>query len=256
MKRSIVTASAFAAMRLRDPLRPRHLAARAQGLEGRADRRCSTRAFPRRRSRCRPSPEQDDGRIPPRARCACSSLPAEQALVYTPAPRCAPMCRAPAIGCSRRRRRAAAPSSSIAAIVAPNARANAGAAPLGRRRDRRRAALAGGRGTYFTPRDEPANNVWYLRDPAGDRRCKELGRGRAVLHRAGSAAACRRAEARPAGGEAAQQPSAICDHLVRPRGVLAAVFAVWVWPRRRRPPKCAELFRALSDRRSTFMIHY
>ena len=49
--------------------------------------------------------------------------------------------------------------------VAPNARGNAGAAPSGD------VEIVGAlrwpeEGTYFTPRDEPANNVWYRRDPA------------------------------------------------------------------------------------------
>jgi surfeit locus 1 family protein len=47
--------------------------------------------------------------------------------------------------------------------VAPEARSNVGAAPLGE------VEIVGAlrwpdEGTYFTPRDEPANNVWYRRD--------------------------------------------------------------------------------------------
>lgn len=58
--------------------------------------------------------------------------------------------------------------------VAPNARANAGAAPSGD------VEIVGAlrwpeEGTYFTPRDEPANNVWYLRDPVSIAAAKNWG---------------------------------------------------------------------------------
>ena len=58
--------------------------------------------------------------------------------------------------------------------VAPNARANVGAAPSGD------VEIVGAlrwpeEGTYFTPRDEPANNVWYRRDPASIAAAKNWG---------------------------------------------------------------------------------
>jgi surfeit locus 1 family protein len=58
--------------------------------------------------------------------------------------------------------------------VAPNARASAGAAPSGE------VEIIGAlrwpeEGTYFTPRDEPANNVWYRRDPVSIAAAKNWG---------------------------------------------------------------------------------
>ena len=58
--------------------------------------------------------------------------------------------------------------------VAPNARGNAGATPAGE------VEITGAlrwpeEGTYFTPRDEPANNVWYRRDPASVAAAKNWG---------------------------------------------------------------------------------
>jgi surfeit locus 1 family protein len=58
--------------------------------------------------------------------------------------------------------------------VALNARANVGAAPLGE------VEIVGTlrwpeEGTYFTPRDEPANNVWYRRDPVAIAAAKNWG---------------------------------------------------------------------------------
>ena len=68
---------------------------------------------------------------------------------------------------------------------------------------------------WFTPNDDPAHNLWFARDPAGDRRRQEYRSGRAVLCRAGGAGspgrltATRQARRQPAG-----QPSAIRHHLV------------------------------------------
>jgi surfeit locus 1 family protein len=58
--------------------------------------------------------------------------------------------------------------------VAPEARANVGSAPSGD------VEIVGAlrwpeEGTFFTPRDEPANNVWYRRDPASIAAAKNWG---------------------------------------------------------------------------------
>lgn len=58
--------------------------------------------------------------------------------------------------------------------VAPGARGNVGAAPAGD------VEIVGAlrwpeEGSYFTPRDEPANNVWYRRDPASIAAAKNWG---------------------------------------------------------------------------------
>lgn len=58
--------------------------------------------------------------------------------------------------------------------VAPGARGNVGAAPLGD------VEIVGAlrwpeEGTFFTPRDEPANNIWYRRDPASIAAAKNWG---------------------------------------------------------------------------------
>jgi surfeit locus 1 family protein len=58
--------------------------------------------------------------------------------------------------------------------VVPDARANVGAAPSGD------VEIVGAlrwpeEGAYFTPRDEPANNVWYRRDPASIAAAKNWG---------------------------------------------------------------------------------
>ena len=68
----------------------------------------------------------------------------------------------------------------------------------------------------FTPPDDAAKNLWFARDPAAMAAAKELGHGRAVLYRSGSAArAGRPAEGRAAEGEPAEQSPAIRGHMVR-----------------------------------------
>jgi surfeit locus 1 family protein len=101
-------------------------------------------------------------------------VPGEQALVYTPGsalrpdvPRAGYWVMGPAKG----------DRSTIVVnrgYVAPEARGNVGAAPLGE------LEIVGAlrwpeEGTYFTPRDEPANNIWYRRDPASIAAAKNWG---------------------------------------------------------------------------------
>ena len=128
--------------------RPRHLAARAQGLEGRADRHARARAAPL-PSRL-PLPAlaasihgDDEFR---RVASARNSCPGKEALVYTPRLGVARRCVGPRLlgvraGEARERRhRRRQPR-----LCRRRAHAgNVGRSAVGRRRDRRRAALAGG----------------------------------------------------------------------------------------------------------------
>ena len=70
----------------------------------------------------------------------------------------------------------------------------------------------------FSPNDEPGRNLWFVRDPVGDRIHKGLGRGCAVLCRIGKSAAAQRPSARRhPQRELAQRTSAVRDHMVRAR---------------------------------------
>lgn len=109
-----------------------------------------------------------------RVRVRVQFAPGEQALVYTPGSALRP--DVPGAGYW-----VMAPGKSERGTVvvnrgyvAPNARGNAGAAPVGD------VEIVGTlrwpeEGTYFTPRDEPANNVWYRRDPVSIAAAKNWG---------------------------------------------------------------------------------
>ena len=109
-----------------------------------------------------------------RVRVRVQFAPAEHALVYTPGSALRP--DVPGAGYW-----VMAPAKSERSTivinrgyVAPTARANVGAAPSGD------VEIVGAlrwpeEGTYFTPRDEPANNVWYRRDPVSIAAAKNWG---------------------------------------------------------------------------------
>ena len=99
-------------------------------------------------------------------------------------------------------------------------------------RHHRRAALAGGARLCSRPSDEPAHNLWFLRDPACD--CRR--------QRAGAVAPfyVEQEAPVPPGGlpqpgkldvAAAQRAPAIRGHLVRACARAGGVFAVWAFSR-------------------------
>ncbi len=171
------------------------------------------RAFP-----CSPvalpaAPEQTSDEFR-RVRARVQFVPGEHALVYTPGSALRP--DVPGAGYWVM---APAKSERGAIVinrgyVAPGARGNVGAAPAGD------VEIVGAlrwpeEGTYFTPRDEPANNVWYRRDPASIAAAKNWGAVAPFYIEQEAPQLPGRAEGRSAGGEAAEQSSAIRDHLVR-----------------------------------------
>ena len=215
--------------------RARHLADRAQGLEGSTDRdarRARLDGGAGRAAAARAWAELDAGerRIPPRHVRAPIRHAQEALRLHRAARRCAPMSRARAIGCSRRRGSpTAASSSSIAALCRRTGRIRVTRADgqVAGERSRSSACCAGrsSRG-WFTPPDDAAAERLVSCATSGDGGAQGLGRGGAVLHRAGGAGAARRtAAAGRADGRLPQRPSAIRAHLVRACGVLVVVFA-------------------------------
>lgn len=117
--------------------------------------------------------------------------------------------------------------------VTPNARANVGAAPSGD------VEIVGAlrwpeEGTYFTPRDEPANNVWYRRDPVSIAAAKNWG---AVAPFYIEQEAPQLSGAPKAGPLVVKLPNNHLQYVITwfgLAGALAAVYFVWLRSRLRR----------------------
>ena len=160
-------------------------------------------------------------RVPPRRRCASSFLHDSEALVYTGGSALrddvegAGLLRLHA-GAARRRQRS---WSSIAASCRRPSRSRAAGRPAGR-------TIVGvlrwpeQRGLVHRRTMIRATTSGIARDPAAMAQRKGLGRGGAVLHRAGSADAARRRcrSRRTAAAQSAEQSPAICADLVRAGG--------------------------------------
>ena len=117
--------------------------------------------------------------------------------------------------------------------VAPDARGNVGTVPTGD------VEIVGAlrwpeEGTYFTPRDEPANNVWYRRDPVSIAAAKNWG---AVAPFYIEQEAPQRPGAPKAGPLVVKLPNNHLQYAITwfgLAGALAAVYLVWLRGRRRR----------------------
>ena len=98
------------------------------------------------------------------------------------------------------------------------------------RRHRRRHALAGGARACSRRADEPQNNVWYLRDPDGDRRGEEMGRPprRSISSRRRR---CRPAACRSPASSRSHLPDNHLQYAITWFGLalgLAGVYVVWL----------------------------
>ncbi len=119
------------------------------------------------------SPEQatDEFR---RVRVRLQFVPAEHALVYTPGSALRPDIPGAGYWVMAPAKRERGTIVINRGYVAPDVRGKVGAAPTGD------VEITGAlrwpeEGAYFTPRDEPANNVWYRRDPVSIAAAKNWG---------------------------------------------------------------------------------
>jgi cytochrome oxidase assembly protein ShyY1 len=109
-----------------------------------------------------------------RVRIRLQFAPAEHALAYTPGSALRPDVPGAGYWVMAPAKRERGTIVINRGYVAPGARGNVGAAPAGD------VEIVGAlrwaeEGTYFTPRDEPANNVWYRRDPVSIAAAKNWG---------------------------------------------------------------------------------
>ena len=178
----LLVPSRVRARRAGRPARARHLAGRAQGLEGKPDRDAGTAA--QRPPVALPPPNEwqvcrRQFGVPPRPR-AVRVHQRRHALVYTSGSALRDDIKAPAISCSpgAARRRPARSSSIAASCPTATIRAASGEQEI-------IGVLRWPEGLRVRADPDEAGSIWFVRDPprhgAGG-----LGRGRPVLHRAGA----------------------------------------------------------------------
>ncbi len=218
-RRGFFASALFVVVGARRTGRARHLAARAQGLEGRADRRNSTRKLaappadlPPRERWPQLNQQRDEFR---RVAFPAEFIPGEEALVYTARLGAAPRRHRAGLlgvraGAARRRQHRGGQSRLRAGRPPGPEDARTGPA-VRRRRHRRRDALAGSARHVHADR-RPRANLWFARDPAAMAAAKKLGRrSRRSTSTGGAAprrAACpgRPAQAQPAATTTCNMP--------------------------------------------------